>query len=59
MLGVGEETGGVGTLAAIVHGHRADAALILEPTSLDVCHVQSGALTFRLTVPGPGEGSES
>ena len=49
---VGEETGGLGTLAAIVHGHTADAALILEPTSLDACPVQSGALTFRLTVPG-------
>jgi acetylornithine deacetylase len=49
---VGEETGGVGTLAAIVHGHTADAAVILEPTGLDACPVQSGALTFRLTVPG-------
>jgi acetylornithine deacetylase len=49
---VGEETGGVGTLAAIVQGYTADAALILEPTSLDVCPVQSGALTFRLTVHG-------
>jgi acetylornithine deacetylase len=49
---VGEETGGVGTLAAIVHRHTADAALILEPTSLDACPVQSGALTFRLTVHG-------
>jgi acetylornithine deacetylase len=49
---VGEETGGVGTLAAIVHGYTADAALILEPTGLDACPVQAGALTFRLTVPG-------
>jgi acetylornithine deacetylase len=48
----GEETGGIGTLAAIVHGFTADAALILEPTSLDVCPVQSGALTFRLVVAG-------
>ena len=49
---VGEETGGLGTLAALVHGFTADAALILEPTSLVACPVQSGALTFRLTVPG-------
>ena len=49
---VGEETGGLGTLAAIVHGFTADAALILEPTSLDACPVQAGALTFRLVVPG-------
>jgi acetylornithine deacetylase len=49
---VGEETGGIGTLAAIVHGLTADAAVILEPTGLVACHVQSGALTFRLTVRG-------
>ena len=49
---VGEETGGVGTLAAIVKGYTADAAVILEPTNLKVCPVQSGALTFRITVLG-------
>ena len=49
---VGEESGGAGTLAAIVAGIRADGAIILEPTGLDLCPVQSGALTFRLTVPG-------
>ena len=49
---IGEESGGVGTLAAIAEGVRADGAIILEPTGLDLCPVQSGALTFRLTVPG-------
>lgn len=49
---VGEESGGAGTLAAIVEGIRADGAIILEPTRLELCPVQSGALTFRLTVPG-------
>ena len=49
---VGEETGGVGTLAALVAGYTADAALILEPTSLRACPVQSGATTFRLVVDG-------
>ena len=48
----GEESGGVGTLATIVRGYRADAAIILEPTRLRLCPVQAGALTFRLTVPG-------
>jgi acetylornithine deacetylase len=49
---IGEESGGVGTLATIVEGIRADGVIILEPTGLDLCPVQSGALTFRLTVPG-------
>jgi acetylornithine deacetylase len=48
----GEESGGCGTLATIVDGIRADGAVILEPTGLDLCPVQSGALTFRLIVPG-------
>jgi acetylornithine deacetylase len=48
----GEESGGVGTLTTIARGYRADAAIILEPTSLAVCPVQAGALTFRLIVPG-------
>lgn len=48
----GEETGGIGTLSTIVSGYRADAAIILEPTSLRLCIVQAGALTFRLRVPG-------
>jgi acetylornithine deacetylase len=48
----GEESGGVGTLATIVRGIRADAAIILEPTGLRLCPVQAGALTFRLTVRG-------
>ncbi|MBE7157740.1 MAG: M20/M25/M40 family metallo-hydrolase, partial [Rhodospirillales bacterium] len=45
---VGEESGGVGTLTAIVNGVTADAAIIGEPTALKICPVQSGALTFRL-----------
>ena len=49
---VGEESGGCGTLTNIVKGYRGDAAVILEPTSLKLCPIQSGALTFRLTIPG-------
>ena len=48
----GEESGGVGTLATILKGFTAEAAILLEPTCLEICPVQSGALTFRLTVPG-------
>lgn len=49
---VGEESGGVGTLTTIVKGYTADACIVLEPTCLQVCPMQSGALTFRLTVHG-------
>ncbi len=49
---IGEETGGVGTLTTIIKGFSADAAILLEPTHLEISPVQSGALTFRLTVPG-------
>jgi acetylornithine deacetylase len=49
---IGEESGGVGTLTTIIKGFSAEAAILLEPTRLEICPVQSGALTFRLTVPG-------
>lgn len=49
---IGEEDGGCGTLAAIVRGHSADAAIVVEPTELKVAPVQAGAHNFRLTVPG-------
>ncbi len=49
---IGEESGGVGSLTTIVRGYRADACIIMEPSTLDICTVQSGALTFRLTVHG-------
>jgi len=49
---IGEESGGVGTLATIVKGFKADAAVITEPTQLRLCPVQSGALTFRIRVAG-------
>ena len=49
---IGGETGGLGTLAAIVRGYRADAAVIAEPTSLTMSPVASGALSFRLRVTG-------
>jgi acetylornithine deacetylase len=49
---IGEETGGVGTLAAVQRGYRASAAIVLEPTRLAICPVGAGAATFRLQVPG-------
>lgn len=49
---IGEESGGIGTLTTIVKGYTADAVILLEPTRLEICPVQSGALTFRLIVPG-------
>jgi acetylornithine deacetylase len=48
----GEEDGGQGTLAAIRHGVTGDAAIITEPSNLDVVVAHAGAITFRLAVPG-------
>jgi acetylornithine deacetylase len=47
-----EEDGGQGMLAAIRAGCVGDAAVITEPTGLDVVIAHAGAITFRLTVPG-------
>jgi acetylornithine deacetylase len=53
LLGVpSEEDGGAGTFAAIRAGYAGDAAVIPEPTRLDVVTVSAGAITFRLAVPG-------
>jgi len=49
---IGEEDGGIGTLAACLRGYHADGALVIEPTELKVAPSQAGALTFRITVPG-------
>lgn len=49
---VGEEDGGLGTLASVLRGHVGDGAMVLEPTGLSVATAQAGALNFRLTVPG-------
>ncbi len=47
-----EEDGGAGMFAAIRAGFVADAAVITEPTRLEIVTVQAGAITFRLAVPG-------
>ena len=48
----GEESGGIGTLTTLVKGYLADAAIIMEPTGLNMCPVQAGAITFRIKVTG-------
>ncbi|WP_096154399.1 peptidase [Bacillus sp. FJAT-45066] len=47
-----EESGGAGTLAAILRGYKADAALIPEPTNMKIFPKQQGSLWFRLVVKG-------
>jgi len=47
-----EEDGGAGMFAAIQSGYTGSMAVITEPTCLDVVTVQSGAISFRLVVPG-------
>lgn len=55
---IGEEDGGLGTLAAIEKGYRANAAIVLEPTNLTIVPAHAGALNFRLTIPGqPAHGA--
>ncbi|WP_421616797.1 peptidase [Brevibacillus sp. TJ4] len=49
---VEEESGGAGTLATILRGYKADAALIPEPTNLKIFPKQQGSMWFRLTVKG-------
>lgn len=49
---VGEEDGGIGTLAAVRRGHTGAGAIVLEPTALVLAPAQAGAFNFRVTVPG-------
>ncbi len=49
---IGEEDGGVGTLASIMRGHVADAAVVMEPTELMISPAQAGAHNFRVSIPG-------
>ncbi|MGD6847595.1 peptidase [Rossellomorea aquimaris] len=47
-----EESGGTGTLAALVRGYKADAAIIPEPTNMKIFPKQQGSMWFRLKVRG-------
>lgn len=49
---VEEESGGAGTLAAILKGYKADAALIPEPTNMRIFPKQQGSMWFRIHVKG-------
>lgn len=47
-----EEVGGNGALALLKQGYRADAALIMEATNLQIHPANRGAIWFRLRVTG-------
>lgn len=47
-----EESGGAGTLAAVLRGYRADGAIIPEPTGMKIFPKQQGSMWFRITVKG-------
>lgn len=47
-----EESGGAGTLAAVLRGYTADGAIIPEPTNLKIFPKQQGSIWFRITVKG-------
>ena len=49
---VAEEDGGLGTFATLRRGYRGDAAIITEPTNLEIIPACAGALTFRLKITG-------
>jgi acetylornithine deacetylase len=49
---IGEESGGAGTLASVIRGYCADAAIVLEPTRMAICPVGAGAATFRIKLQG-------
>ncbi len=49
---IGEEDGGIGTFASILRGHKGDAAIVCEPTRMNLIPAQAGALTFTVRVPG-------
>lgn len=47
-----EESGGAGTLAAVLKGYQADGAIIPEPTNMKVFPKQQGSMWFRIIVSG-------
>jgi acetylornithine deacetylase len=49
---VDEETGGMGTLAFVARGYRADACIVTEATNLKIAPLCRGILWGKLTVKG-------
>ncbi|WP_075982007.1 peptidase [Bacillus massilinigeriensis] len=47
-----EESGGAGTLSAVLRGYKADGAIIPEPTKLKLFPKQQGSMWFRIAVKG-------
>lgn len=47
-----EESGGAGTLAAVLRGYRGDGAIIPEPTKMKLFPIQQGSMWFRIIVKG-------
>lgn len=47
-----EESGGAGTLAALLNGYTGDAAIIPEPTHMKIFPKQQGSMWFRIQVKG-------
>jgi acetylornithine deacetylase len=59
-LVVEEEVGGNGTLAMVRRGERADACIVMEPTSLKILPSVRGAVWFRVTLTGrPGHSGQA
>ena len=51
-LVIGQETGGVGTISAILQNPEVDAVILAKPTSMRIVRAQSGHLKYSLEVPG-------
>ena len=49
---VGEEDGGLGTLASVLRGYTGDGAVVMEPTEMAVAPAQAGCLNFRVRIQG-------
>lgn len=49
-----EESGGAGSLATVLRGYKADAAIIPEPTNMKLFPKQQGSMWFRISVKGKG-----
>jgi acetylornithine deacetylase len=47
-----EESGGAGTLAAVLKGYKADGAIIPEPTNMKLFLKQQGSMWFRIIIKG-------
>ena len=56
---IDEECSGNGTLACLAAGHRADAAVVPEPTQLAVVTAHPGVLWCRIHIRGRGAHAES